>query len=145
MSLEVLSRRDLALVDAVAVRVLELLDERQAAAASDGERRQVDATAGASRLVDATELAEALSVSRRYVYEHSDQLGAVKLGSGKQPRLRFDVEAARAAMDRSQSGRSDGESACSEPQPQHIRGRSRGRLPSRLPPAGSVLPIRAKS
>jgi hypothetical protein len=106
---------------------------------------EMDSSGSSPRLVDASELAAALGVSRRYVYEHAGELGAVKLGTGRQPRLRFDVEAARAAMDRSQSGRSNGESACSEQSPQHIRGRSkRGNTP-RLPPAGSVLPIRAKA
>lgn len=43
-------------------------------------------------LVDAAALARVLDVSRGYVYAHADELGAVRLGSGPRPRLRFDVE-----------------------------------------------------
>jgi DNA-binding transcriptional ArsR family regulator len=95
---ELLSAHDLALVEATAQRVLELLAER-------------DAPAGHSRLVSAGELAEVLGVSRDYVYRHAERLGAVRLG-GDGPRsehggrrLRFDVGKAIAA----QSGRQAGE------------------------------------
>jgi hypothetical protein len=77
-----LSPRDLALVDAVAERVLELLAER-------------GAPAGRSRLVSAAELAEVLGVTRDTVYCHADELSAVRLGA--RGRLRFDVEKAIAA------------------------------------------------
>jgi DNA invertase Pin-like site-specific DNA recombinase len=66
---DVLSERDLVLVDAVAQRVFEMLDERSAAQ-----------TAG--QLVDASTLARMLGVSRSTVYEHADELGAVRLGGG---------------------------------------------------------------
>jgi DNA-binding transcriptional ArsR family regulator len=86
-----LSSHDLALVDAVAHRVLELLAER-------------DAPPGRSRLVSAGELAELLGVSRDTVYHHAEDLGAVRLGAGDGSRsehggrrLRFDVEQAIAA------------------------------------------------
>lgn len=46
------------------------------------------------RLVDAQELADVLRVSRAFVYEHADELGAIPLGTGPKPRLRFDPEAA---------------------------------------------------
>jgi hypothetical protein len=32
-----------------------------------------------------------LGVDREWVYEHADQLGAVRLGEGPRPRLRFEV------------------------------------------------------
>jgi hypothetical protein len=54
-----------------------------------------------AELVDAATLAGLLGVSRDYVYENSAELGAVKLGAGSRPRLRFDVETARAAHERS--------------------------------------------
>src|SRR5689334_18957277 len=41
--------------------------------------------------IDATEAARGLGVSRSYVYEHSADLGAVRLGGGSKPRLRFDA------------------------------------------------------
>lgn len=69
------------LVEAIARRVVELLDERERA----------------SGLVDAASLAQVLGVSRAYVYEHRGELGAITVGDGARPRLRFDVEKARAA------------------------------------------------
>lgn len=90
MSDPLLSPRDLALVDAVAERVLELLAERGAPASS-------------SRLVSAGELAEVLGVSRDWVYRHAEELGAERIG-GDGPRsehggrrLRFDRQKAVAA------------------------------------------------
>lgn len=35
-----------------------------------------------------------LGVSRGFVYDHADELGAVRLGSGPKARLRFDVAGA---------------------------------------------------
>lgn len=140
MTVLLLSSDQADLVEAVAQRVVQLLEER--------ERAQQPAA-----MVDATTLALLLGVDRSFVYRHADELGAVKLGTGRQPRLRFDLEAARAAMDRSESGRSEDDTSRSEPRdgggsnerPRAIRGRSQRRMPSRLPPAGSVLPIRGKS
>jgi hypothetical protein len=80
-------------VDAIARRVVELLAH------------------GASvhpELVDAAELARRLGVERSWVYTHAIQLGAIKLGGGRRPRLRFDpqvaVERIRAAQERPDQG-----------------------------------------
>jgi hypothetical protein len=67
-------------VEAVARRVAELLGEDNAA-----------------DLVDAGELARLMGVSRDHVYRHADELGAVRLGTGKRARLRFDPMTARSA------------------------------------------------
>jgi hypothetical protein len=75
------------LVDAIAHRVAELLEQRD-------ERDRF------TRLVDAETLAGLLGVSRSTVYEHAVELGAVEVGNGSKPRLRFDVEQARAAWTR---------------------------------------------
>lgn len=48
-----------------------------------------------NNLVDAAELARRFSVSRDYVYEHADELGAVRLGNGLRARLRFDIVTVR--------------------------------------------------
>lgn len=48
-------------------------------------------------LVDAAAVAVTLGVSRAFVYEHAEALGAVRLG-GKRGRLRFDLDRARAAF-----------------------------------------------
>jgi hypothetical protein len=73
------------LVEAIAHRVVELLDQRDRPAAA---------------LVDATTLARLLGVSRATVYEHASELGAIEVGAGDRPRLRFDVETAHAAWTR---------------------------------------------
>jgi hypothetical protein len=45
------------------------------------------------QLIDAAELARRLSVDRSWVYDHADELGAMPLGDGARPRLRFDPAA----------------------------------------------------
>jgi hypothetical protein len=82
------------LVERVARRVVELLDERDQGAARSP----------ALRLVDAATLAGILGIGRATVYEHADELGAVQLGEGDRPRLRFDVEQARQRWTRRVSG-----------------------------------------
>ena len=39
--------------------------------------------------LDAREVAHRLGVSREWVYEHADELGASRIGTGPRPRLRF--------------------------------------------------------
>ena len=41
-------------------------------------------------LLTATEVAVAFNVTRGWVYAHADELGAIRLGDGARPRLRFD-------------------------------------------------------
>src|SRR5271165_5008089 len=91
-------------------------------------------------LVDAATLARELGTSRDWVYEHSDLLGALRLGSGPRPRLRFDPVAARAALtcygggrSQAQNPRADGEFAPA-PAP-----RARP-MAARRPKPGSILP-----
>jgi hypothetical protein len=65
---------DTATVEAIAQRVADLLrDDRLG-----------------SDHIDAAEVARRFGVSREYVYAHADELGAVRLGDGDKPRLRFD-------------------------------------------------------
>jgi len=66
-------------VEAVARKVVELLEARGL------QKRQ---------LVDAATLAQMFGIERSWVYSHAIELGAVKLGSGAKPRLRFDPEIA---------------------------------------------------
>lgn len=65
-------------IDAVAERVAELLEHQAVESKQPGE------------LVDAAAVARLLRVSRATVYAKADELGAVRLGNGKKPRLRFD-------------------------------------------------------
>ncbi len=64
------------LADLVARRVIEQL-----------------ATSSSERLVDAGEIARRYGITRSWAYEHADELGALRLGHGSRPRLRFSLEA----------------------------------------------------
>jgi hypothetical protein len=66
------------LVEAIACRVVELLLEGPP-------------TTPTGRLIDAAEVARRFSVDRGWVYQHADELHAVRLGDGPKARLRFDV------------------------------------------------------
>jgi|SRR5215207_7593165 len=72
-------------VRAIALEIVELLEERTFYPGRNTQRR----------LVDAATLAAELGVGRAWVYEHKDALGAEPLGEGERPRLRFDLERAR--------------------------------------------------
>jgi hypothetical protein len=97
-------------VEAIARRVVEIL-----------ERRGLQGR----ELVDAAELARRFGIERSWVYSHAIELGAVKLGDGPKPRLRFDPQIAARAL-----RKAGGESAADPPtrsgvwagQPQRGRG-----------------------
>lgn len=76
-------------IEAIARRVVELLEKRGL------QSRE---------LVDAAELARQLGIERSWVYSHAIELGAVKLGHGAKPRLRFDPEVAARALRRVDDG-----------------------------------------
>ncbi len=44
------------------------------------------------QFIDAAEVGRRFGVSRDYVYEHAEELGAIEVGEGSRPRLRFDVK-----------------------------------------------------
>ena len=67
-------------IDAVAERVAELVDAATAEPASRPER------------ITAEEVSRWWGVSRRWVYDHAEELGARRMGSGRRPRLRFDPD-----------------------------------------------------
>src|SRR5437763_13330158 len=115
-----LTAHDRELVDAVALRMLELLDERE-------QVQQVG-------LVDASTLARVLGVRADYVYRHADELGAVRLGEGKRATLRFDVERAMSSrVSSSRSQPSDAPAGTGQPR------RRRRRQPGSQAP---LLPVR---
>jgi hypothetical protein len=109
-------------VQAIAPRVVELLRDQP--------------TAPTPRLLDAAQVADMLGLSRDAVYVRADELGAVRLGDGKRPRLRFDPAKVAAAL----SARDDRkESQPPAPTPQR-------RSPRRAPPSTvdgiPLLPVR---
>jgi|SRR5271165_1474970 len=81
-------------IEQIAERVAELLGR-------DHRQRPVEA----ARLLEASELARRLGVSREWVYEHATELGAIGIGDGPRPRLRFDPEVAEAALAARRRGR----------------------------------------
>ena len=72
-------------VEAIAQRVAELL------------RTELGP---APRLLTPSEVAEQFAVSRTWVYEHADELGAIRLGPGPKARLRFDARAVSKGLER---------------------------------------------
>jgi hypothetical protein len=89
------------------------------------------------RLVDASVLADFLGVSRAYVYEHGEQLGAIRLGAGPRARLRFDPDLALERLTACTTGRESEVAASSMVEPTAPR-RRRQRLGSGV----ELLPVR---
>jgi hypothetical protein len=75
-------------------RLADLLAERLAV------RLSGLAPAGAEPLVDAAEIARLHGKTRSWVYEHAGELGAVRLGSGRRPRLGFSPARVAAALEK---------------------------------------------
>ena len=86
---------DPALIEAIALRVAELI------------RGELSLPA---RLLTPSEVAARFGVSRTWVYAHADELGAMRLGTGPKARLRFDAGRVTSAISPRTSNR-DGSSA----------------------------------
>lgn len=52
----------------------------------------VSEPASPKQWLDASEMAQRMGVTREWVYEHARELGAVRIGQGPRPRLRFPPE-----------------------------------------------------
>jgi hypothetical protein len=86
MAAESASLAEARLVDAIARRVVELLE--------GGRARTGGAGAGAraaSACLTVSQVAARYRVSRSWVYAHQRELGAMRLGQGPRARLRFDA------------------------------------------------------
>ena len=80
-------RLDPALIDEIADRLGDVIVRRVVEVIrAEGIISQAKTT---TSWLDAKEVAEALGVERDWVYEHADELGASRLGTGPRPRLRF--------------------------------------------------------
>lgn len=66
-------------IEALASRLAELISGAPTPERSDD-----------GEMITAAEVARRWGISRRWVYEHATALGAVRLGGGPRPRLRFD-------------------------------------------------------
>ena len=107
-----------ALVEPVARRVVELLREDDRG----------------PRMLTAIEAADRLGVSRDWVYAHRSDLGAVRLGDGDRPRLRFPVDRVDACLASRRS---------KQPGPAPDQGRRRRRKGGAGSPA-QYLPVRGR-
>jgi hypothetical protein len=77
-------------VELIALRVVQLLRHEGTT--------QADAAGIAPELVSADQLAKRLGLTRAWVYGHASELGAITLGDGPRPRLRFDPAIAAQAL-----------------------------------------------
>lgn len=82
---------DPALVDEIVDRLGDALVERvvEALRAEAINARSLPEPAA---WLDAREAANRLGVTREWVYEHANELGAARIGNGPRPRLRFPAE-----------------------------------------------------
>jgi hypothetical protein len=102
------------------------------------------ADAPARALVDPLTVARELGVSRGFVYAHADNLGAIRLGSGPKPRIRFDLDEVRrrltgcSGLAGCSGGRESGSLDAS------VNATSRRRRSRRLGTSVELLPIRGR-
>jgi len=75
-------------------RQLDVLADRVAAHLADRVITHLasELATATPRLITASEVARRHGMTRSWVYEHADRLGAIRLGHGTKPRLRFDPE-----------------------------------------------------
>jgi hypothetical protein len=81
------------IVEAIAQRVAELL------------RTDLGLT---PRFLTPSQVAERFAVSRKWVYDHADELGATRLGHGPRARLRFDSKIVSQTLERQNAASSEG-------------------------------------
>jgi hypothetical protein len=113
-------------IEAVARRVAELLRGEKPAAAGE--------------LLTAADVARRHGISRDWIYANAVQLGAVRLGNGPRPRLRFDPERVAAALGACSTDRSAQAAAelAAEPKQRRTRARALGTNVELLPIRGQV-------
>jgi len=101
-------------IEALALRLSELVGRADESAGSE-ETEQ--------RMLTAAEVSRLWGISRRWIYENAEALGAGRLGDGPRPRPRFDPEE---VADRLRSVRNDDDGARSAVRPRGPRKRNRG-------------------
>jgi hypothetical protein len=72
-------------IELLAARIARLVAEQLEHASTEPSRAE-------RRLLTATEVSQWWGVRRAWVYAHAAELGAVRIGDGERPRLRFDPE-----------------------------------------------------
>jgi hypothetical protein len=81
-------------IEQIAQRVTQLLRHEQPPPAGPAD----DTRHAPTQLLTADQLARRLGLNRAWVYEHAAELGAIQLGNGPRPRLRFDAQLAAQAL-----------------------------------------------
>lgn len=115
-------------IEQVAQRVAQLLRHEQSPPV-DVEEEKHPARA---RLLTAEQLARHLGLNRAWVYEHAAELGAIQLGDGPRPRLRFDAQLAAQAL-QARRRRNESTAAGERPRPRPTR--------RRMSPTVPLLPV----
>lgn len=113
-------------VEAIAQRVVELLSTARVVSGAD-----------AGHLVDVADVARKYDVSPSWVYDHADELGVIRLGTGAKPRLRFDLDKVSQAMPSCSTSRRSGSPASPSAKPT-----SRSRPRRSMGTSTELLPIR---
>ena len=116
-------------IEQVAQRVAQLLRHEPLPPAAI----QDEAHPTPAHLLTAEQLARHLGLNRAWVYEHAAELGAIQLGNGPRPRLRFNAQVAAQAL-QARRRRNEPTAAGDEPRPRPTRRR-------RTPAAVPLLPV----
>ena len=85
-------------IEQIATRVAQLLHRAQHNQEHTEPREPVG-------MVTVSQLATYLKLNAAWVYEHADELGAIRIGDGPKARIRFDLHTAKAALARQQARR----------------------------------------
>ena len=89
-------------VEQVASRVAQMLQRQQQQSAEiPGAKEQ-------QGFLNVAQLARHLGLNPAWIYEHADELGAIRIGDGPKARIRFDLYTATQALRQHQPGRTQG-------------------------------------
>jgi hypothetical protein len=125
-------------LERIAARVDELVD-RLDELVDRIERLDEAASLSRRQLLTTAEVADMLAVEASWVREHAEELGAIRLGSGERPRLRFDREKVAAYVAACSVGRRSDENECPAPAANPVR-RGRRRSGTEI----ELLPVRGR-
>ncbi|MEV4423061.1 hypothetical protein AB0L40_24245 [Patulibacter sp. NPDC049589] len=121
----VVVRLDEQTIEQLAHRVADVLRETVPSTSETQPERK-----DAGRLLSAAQVAERWQIDREWVYAHAEELGALRLGTGPRPRLRFDPDTVRRHLRRPET-------------PAAPRTRDRRRTPPIPGDHGALLPFQA--
>ena len=65
---------------------------------------RLETNTGDDSLLSAAEIARRYGVTRSWCYEHADELGAIRIGNGSRPRLRFNPQTVERRLEQRSSG-----------------------------------------